>query len=757
MRTPFYLDDWLVEPELDRITRNGVKTSLRPQVMDLLVFLASRPKGIIASDDILAEVWCGKVATHASVYNCLKELRHALEDDPHRPSYIETIPKRGYRLLAKVRTPKPTGRSGLQETPAAYRFTPSQLAITFIAIALAVMLIVDRSVNQQAPEFLPSPAVPEKSIAVLPFEDMSLAGDQEYFADGITEEILDGLGNLPELRVTARSSSFAFRGKQEDIKTIGDKLGVAYVLEGSVKTDAGQVQVTAQLTDTRSGLQVWSGEYSHDPGDIYSIQDVIGAEVASALQVRMPNNTLPGEIYPDWKELDVHVYDQYLQARSLINQHRKESLQEAIELLQGVLEADPNFVRARLLLADSLLELSWEYQVNYGFESLDLSHGFKLLKSQLLDSTREIINAKPDLADAHLVWGKLMRNDWKVEEAETALLRALEINPSLADAHRNLGWNYLARSASLNKAIASFRRAVELDPLSLASRLSLARTLSGIPGAREESWSVFRAAKAGFPWTPSLGTSEADLLVSEGRYAEAIFVLEDTISREDHPLARYQLANGWYQLGEAGRARELKPGFELWRDEPNNSELPDYDRCPGNPDDDNRDLTLWRSYVCMSQRQWENVITNLARIASHQDELVSTYSALIGRTNSPAFSLALAYKMTGNQVLSDIYTRIEQDSLDGRTEHGKIRGWFHAQFNARLLAINGQNDKAMDELEAMLKFRHLDPRVFRNPVYDPIRNTLRFRSLENQRIRLVNQQRVLLGLAPLELLEATFV
>jgi len=758
MKKAFYLEDWLVEPALDRIRKNGSIIKLRPQVMDLLVYIANHPREIITADDILAAVWPGKVTTHASVYNCLKELRHALNDDPHEPRYIETIPKRGYRLIVPVRQ---TEAYEDRDRRVFSKFTGRQFTVSAMAILLAVVILAERMGNQGETEDITEPVVPEKSIAVLPFSDMSPAGDQGYFADGVAEEILNELAQSPELRVTARSSSFLFRDSDEDLKTIGAKLGVAYLLEGSIRKDAGRVRITTQLIDTRNGFHLWSQEYDHELGEILGIQESIGSEVANALQVTLLDDESLHGVALTGEELDTRVYDQFLRAKNLINQKRKEPLREAIRLLHEVIETNPDFMWARVLLADALLTLPWEYRELYasGSEPEPLVgdpefpiRWFNLL-SRLADSMRDVIAMEPALADAYLVLGKLLRNQKQPEQAESALLKAIKLNPSLAEAHRHLGLNYMKLPVSFNKTIECFRRAVEVDPYSIESRMSLAHSLTAVPETRQEMWAVFRGAQMVLPWTPRMGLTEARLLVSEGRYADAIRVLEDTLGREDYPQAESLLTEFLYLLGETGRAREISPGHELWRTDPGNSNLPDWERCPGHPENDRHDIQNWRAFVCMWRHKWTEVIVCLDHLSGPEELARDPTNRAITPSSMP-IALALAHKMKGNPVLAEQYASIEQDALGVRTENGKLRGWFHARFNARLAALRGANDLALDELSAMLDFGHLDPWVFEHPVYDEIRNLPRFRQLQNRRIELVNAQRAQLGLDPLPLMPA---
>jgi tetratricopeptide (TPR) repeat protein len=566
--------------------------------------------------------------------------------------------------------------------------------------------------------------------------------------------VLLELGKIPELRVISRNSSFSDRNSQEDLRSVGNKLGVAYVLKGSVRKYGQEVRVTAQLVSAADGFQVWSGEYQHDHEEILVIQDTIGNEVANALEARFLSN-LPAHGYsPDPKLLEPAVYDDYLQALSLYNQHREITLREAIDILKGVVAADPDFMRARLLLVDAQLSLMWEFQESHGSENLE--HGsaqYDAWMHSLLEEVQEVLQSRPGMAGAYLLLGRWMRFNQEYDQAEQALRKALEINPSLAEAYRNLALIERVRIGPPTAAIENLRKAVVLDPYSEWARLNLASVLAENPETESEAWQVFRDAKSMLSWSPRIGNTEAILLFGEGRYADTIGVLEDTLRMESNPGAEYQLANTWYYLGAVDRARQLIPLFESYRDDPLNPDLPEWDRCPYTPPNDSMNVPYYRAYVCMTHRRWTDLISSLQDTMQDPDNLFRP-NFQTGLTMSTAFSLALAYKMTGEQDLSEFYADIEQQVLDLQSDHGKIRSWKQARFNSRLLALRGDYDKAMDELDAMLAFGHLSPRAFANPVYDPVRNTPRFIGLEISRIRLVNEQRAMLGLKPLALLDA---
>jgi TolB-like protein len=271
-------------------------------------------------------VWKDVVVSDGSVYLAISQLRQALDDPANGGSYIETVPKRGYRLTVPVEPhivaapvpPAPASRR---------RWTAPALAIGIIAALIALAWTL-------------RPNATDHSLAVLPFSDLSPDGDQAYFADGITEEVLNRLANIRDLRVIGRTSSFQLRGQGADPRALGEKLGVQHLLVGSVRKAGGRVRVTAQLSEVRSGQQLWSQTYERELGDIFAIQDEISKAVAAAMQVKLgvgEQSLVPG------MTRDVAAYDEFLQGMALNLQMRPESFPPAIAHLQRAVDIDPNF------------------------------------------------------------------------------------------------------------------------------------------------------------------------------------------------------------------------------------------------------------------------------------------------------------------------------------------------------------------------------------------------------------------------------
>jgi transcriptional activator of cad operon len=282
------IGDWRVSPSSGQISRDGETVRVDERSMRLLVCLAEHAGHVVSIDDLLEYAWAGVVVSPDSVYQAVTSLRRLLGDDSKQPIYIATVPRLGYRLVANVSpwaepsAPYPAPRNGSQFAAAAG-----------IAIALVLAVIVYGRFGSRAPSLAP-PAAPiavRNSVAVLPFLDLtSESMDQEYFADGITEELIDRLSRISGLRVPPPTSSFYFKDKKTPVSDIAKALGVAYILDGSLRQAGATMRVAARLVRADSGFVVWSETYDRQSNDVLKAQDDIAGEIALALERELAVN-----------------------------------------------------------------------------------------------------------------------------------------------------------------------------------------------------------------------------------------------------------------------------------------------------------------------------------------------------------------------------------------------------------------------------------------------------------------------------------
>ena len=265
--------------------------------MRLLLCLAGRAHEVVGIDDLLREVWSGVTVTPDSVYQAVATLRRQLGDDPRQPTYVATVPRLGYRMVAAVspwedESATNTGsRYSTQVAAGAMTAAPRQragfrwAAGVALCLVIAVAFLFYGKVARNNHSVSPAIALPtQRSIAVVPFLDLTEGMTHETFADGMTEELIDRLSKIPGLRVPAPTSSFYFKGKQVPVADMAKALGVAYLLDGSVRKSGARLRVAARLIRADNGYVVWSETYDRSPGDILWIQDDIAGEVTKALR-----------------------------------------------------------------------------------------------------------------------------------------------------------------------------------------------------------------------------------------------------------------------------------------------------------------------------------------------------------------------------------------------------------------------------------------------------------------------------------------
>ena len=309
--------DWRVDPAAGQISRAGETVRVEARTMRLLVCLAEHAGEVVGIDDLLDQVWAGVVVTPDSVYQAVASLRRVLGDDPKNPAYIATVPRLGYRMVAPVSAwadePMPVGASAILSAPTpiptpaptpALAPTPKHDPVTappllrgrWIAVSLAacgvlalVLGFIFRGDLANSRHGTPSAAGAslQKSVAVLPFLDLTTAMDEEPFADGMTDELISKLSRVPGLRVPPPTSSFYLKGKKIPLAEIAKTLGVAYIVDGSVRKSGPTLRVAARLIRADDGFVVWSETYDRQFDDILKIQDDIAAQVTKALSASL--------------------------------------------------------------------------------------------------------------------------------------------------------------------------------------------------------------------------------------------------------------------------------------------------------------------------------------------------------------------------------------------------------------------------------------------------------------------------------------
>ena len=296
-----------------------------------------------------------------------------------------------------------------------------------------------------------------KSIAVLPFVDLSQARDQEYFCEGISEEILDALAKVEGLRVVARTSSFLFKGKNADLSEIAQKLNVRNVLEGSLRRDGNRIRISAQLIDTSDGFHLWSETYERELQDVFAMQDEITRAIVDALKIKL------AVALPVHKKPNTETYDLYLKGRYFLNRKTKPDAERAIDYFHQALAKDPNDALAYTGLSDSYVSLIFPLGVAAPREAMPKAKEAALHALAIDNALGE--------AHASLAWVTFFY-DWDWPAAEREFKRAIELNPNNADAHH---WysHYLMGQGRIEESLTQSKRALELSPFDMLLNVHL--------------------------------------------------------------------------------------------------------------------------------------------------------------------------------------------------------------------------------------------------------------------------------------------
>jgi len=529
--------------------------------MQTLVFLAQNHGRTIPRQEFFDSVWKGLVVNEEALSRAISLLRTTLGDDAQAPSFIQTIPGVGYRLIAEV------------------------------------------SNTQELPDSAPSASgAPRNSIAVLPFINLSDDPANEYFSDGISEEILNDLAQVDHFKVVGRTSSFAFKDRNEDLRQIGRTLDVAHVLEGSVRKAGQRVRITAQLIKTEDGFHLWSETFDHELEDIFAIQDEIASAVVKALKLKLLGKS--GEHHSTGGTHNTEAFQAYLKGLHFHNRgNLRGTIQRAADAFRLAIDLDPGYARAWAGLALTWNDLLWNSFVEW-------EEG----KRQMHLAASRAVELAPDFAGGHLALGLL----WQLypprwDDAQEAINAAVELNPGNAQVlieYARINCNLAKHETSIEAA----RKALELDPVSVYANHFLGHVLY-FARRYEEAIPAFRQALELDPHFPKphyfiamslywLGdpegalqeirlepltwmrlTGSATILHRLGRTGESETTLDKLIEMGVEETNYIQQADVYSERGEVDRAIE-KLQLALENSDPGLTQTmmdPFLDRCRDDP------------------------------------------------------------------------------------------------------------------------------------------------------------------------------
>jgi TolB-like protein/DNA-binding winged helix-turn-helix (wHTH) protein/Flp pilus assembly protein TadD len=556
------------------LRKAGMAIRVQQQPLKVLGILLERPGEVVTREELRNRVWPKETFGDfdQAVNAAIAKLRSALGDSADNRRYIETLPKLGYRFIADVvitnqeRGPGDAKTSGGAETkrsPVPEGFgqvsirkpwirRPLGLALVSVAFfgLLAFAVWISWSTIRATPNI--------HSLAVLPLANLSGDASEDYFAEGMTDELITDLAQIRALRVISRTSAVIYEGTHKPLPEIARELNVDAVVEGSVVRSGDRVRITAQLIRAPSDQHLWAESYEGDMRDTLALQNKVAAAIAE--QVRIELTAQEKGVFESAKVVDPKAYEDYLKGRYFWNKRTADGLKKAVEYFNQSIGRDPNYARAYSGLADTYALLGdWQYAVMTPNEALPKAKA-AALKALQLDST---------LSEAHTSLAFTLDGfDWDLESAGREFQRAIELNPGYATAHHWYAW-HLALFARYGEALSEMQKAQNLDPLSLIINADLAELLM-LAHLKDES---IEQSRKTIEMDPSFALAHNQLAqgyLAKGMPEDAILELRKAIELSGgSPTCTANLARAYVASGNRQKAVELmgelqhrsRPGF----------------------------------------------------------------------------------------------------------------------------------------------------------------------------------------------------
>jgi TolB-like protein/DNA-binding winged helix-turn-helix (wHTH) protein/Tfp pilus assembly protein PilF len=552
---PVYrIDDLIVDTGRITVARADQELALPRLSFDLLVALIEAAPRVVSPDELMNRVWSGLVVSPETVSQRIKLLRDSLDDDSKAPRYVAGVRGRGYRLLPAVT------RLDTAADPAAAVAIPSQtaarsrrsamiLSVLTLAIATAagVWLLVDR--GREAIPVTTTAPLPARSVAVLAFEDRGGAAGTDILAEGIPETVLHQLSRFPGLTVIARGSSFAFQDRSDDLRIIGRKLNVRYLLEGSVQTAGQRLRVTSSLVDAETGASVWSMQFDRERQDVFAVQDEIAIEVARAMQLTLDAGADAAARLQRGATDNYDAYFAFLRGRALLASVRVSDLPAATDSLTAATRHDPNFAAAYVLLARARVAMAEQTPDD------DARQNFPAVIDGAMQLLDKAIELDPRSGEAYVERGYL-KMYYDVAAADADLRQGLELAPNYARGYEGLATILFQSVARRRDALAMIEKAHRLDPLEPRLVVIKATYLLFGPGDRAQAARLLESLLERDPlYVPALLRLAEIYWQVDGKHAEAVKLVEQAAALDPgNEQAWLQLAISYTDIGDIAAA-----------------------------------------------------------------------------------------------------------------------------------------------------------------------------------------------------------
>lgn len=544
------------------LRKHGVRVRLPGQPFCVLSILLEKPGEVVTREEIEQKLWSSDtfVDFEHSLNSAIKKLRAALGDTSENSRYIETIPRVGYRFIGPVEEVTAKGPSPADaqldpsgaSLPAAVEQPSKRSWPLVLGVFIALIAAVGAYIQWSRSRVRPQPTNGRLMLAVLPFENLTGDAAQDYFSDGLTEEMIAQLGHIDpqHLGVIARTSVMHYKHGQAQLDLIGRELGVQYVLEGSVRRDADNVRISARLIQVKDQTHIWVRQYDRELSHLLTLQGEIAQEIAGEIQLTLGDSKRISSVgNPAASPSSYEAYDLYLKGRYFWNKRTAKGFQQAIDYFQQAVTKDTNYARAYAGLADSYA-LTSSYSFASPNELMPKARAAALRAIQIDDS----------LAEAHTSLALITENyDWDWQTAGKEYRRAIQLDANYATAHQ---WyaEYLSFQGRFDEALRESERARQLDPLSLIIATDNGAILY-YSRQYERSIEQFRAVLAmepSFPRARMVIFPDAE----QGKFAEALaYAVEWHHSdSDDSPVWEVQA----YIYGRAGQQVQARSAMAKW-------------------------------------------------------------------------------------------------------------------------------------------------------------------------------------------------
>jgi TolB-like protein/DNA-binding winged helix-turn-helix (wHTH) protein/Tfp pilus assembly protein PilF len=516
--------------------KDGRRIRLQAQPFQLLVLLLKRPGEVVTREEIRRALWQADtfVDFDHSLGSAINKIREALGDSADHPRFVETLPRRGYRFIAEVHSTGPDAPPVDAATPLGSPMpTTRRRNLVWISTAcVALVLIVGCYLAWQRHRNTLIHRTGTSRIAVLPFKNLSGSSDQEYFSDGMTDEIITALGKVKSLEVLSRTSVMRYKESGKSLPQIAAELNADQILEGAVLQSGDRVRVTVQLIEARTDHHLWAEEYDRDLRDVLQMQNEVALAVADRVQRQISPEVR--QRFANAREVDPEAHRRYMKAMNLCFQETSGSLQKCVEYLQQSLALDPNDAETH-----AALSAAYDWMVTFG--QMPAQEGMPAAKAEALKA----IEIDPSLASGHAALGTVLAEyEWDAQGAGKELQRATDLGPSSDIAHHSRGW-YLMDLGRWDEAVTEFAKCVELDSLGpmFNAELGLALVRAGRP---KEAVHYFQEAEELAPNSADVHRQIGYAYLVQRRYPESIAKYEkvEALSGETERMLGYAYAAG---------------------------------------------------------------------------------------------------------------------------------------------------------------------------------------------------------------------